>query len=280
MRLAVLAIIAVIAGTFALLWLVWRSPHRNDLATFGSYAGAVGAIAVGLIGTVVGTITRTSAKRKKVQGSKHNGRDGRKLEFAHLGVTDKDKPNWEEKPHIPALMECPFPEKSHRYFCLPGGGYDADLFFDVTVLNKSGRAVIFSRIGAEILQVAFEYYGSAYGSVPPAFRPLPAEDGYVLQTPTILQEALSGSGPRPASAGMPVSVNRESWMTLQDPVYLKKGAPYRFILNFKNYQRNMPNHALIQLLAEAGGEVVRSHILHVFTSWEILDLPHPDSSLP
>jgi hypothetical protein len=43
------AMIPVAIGTFGLVWLAWRSPHRSDLATFGSLAAAMVGIAVSLI---------------------------------------------------------------------------------------------------------------------------------------------------------------------------------------------------------------------------------------
>jgi hypothetical protein len=45
----VLAAAAIAAGTVWLVYAVWRSPNRNDLATFGSYVAAVALVAVGLI---------------------------------------------------------------------------------------------------------------------------------------------------------------------------------------------------------------------------------------
>jgi hypothetical protein len=43
------AIVATVGGTIWLALAVWRSPHRSDLATFGSYAAAIAVIAAGLI---------------------------------------------------------------------------------------------------------------------------------------------------------------------------------------------------------------------------------------
>ena len=43
------AVTVIAAGTVWLVYVVWRSPHRIDLATFGSYAVAVAVIAAGLI---------------------------------------------------------------------------------------------------------------------------------------------------------------------------------------------------------------------------------------
>src|SRR5947209_1930776 len=40
---------AVTVGTIWLVYAVWRSPHRNDLASFGQYAAALAVIAAGLI---------------------------------------------------------------------------------------------------------------------------------------------------------------------------------------------------------------------------------------
>src|SRR5689334_17436991 len=44
------AVVTAVAGiTIWLVYAVWRSPHRNDLATFGSYVAAVAVMAVALI---------------------------------------------------------------------------------------------------------------------------------------------------------------------------------------------------------------------------------------
>ena len=271
--LALLAIAVVIAGTFALLWLVWRSPHRNDLATFGAYAGAIVAIAVGLIGTAVSAITRAKEKGKGSTRDKDYGSGKTTLEFAHIGVIDREGLNWKEedhryydqKGHYNEDGGCPFPEKCDRYFYLPGDSIkDADLFLDVTVLNNSMRVVILSRLGAEILQVFPDAWGHAW------FTPvkiLPPEDAYVLQTPNIMRELVLRSESRSIPWDRkPIPVNREIWTNLPDPIYLRKGTPYRFILRFEGYQRNMLEHAQIRLLAEAGAKVARSQVLHVFTN--------------
>ena len=39
--LLVAAIVTVVAAAGALVWVVWRSPHRSDLSTFGGFAVAV-----------------------------------------------------------------------------------------------------------------------------------------------------------------------------------------------------------------------------------------------
>jgi hypothetical protein len=45
----IIAVVAIAGGTVWLMYAVWRSPHRNDLASFGSYAAAIAVIAGGLI---------------------------------------------------------------------------------------------------------------------------------------------------------------------------------------------------------------------------------------
>jgi hypothetical protein len=58
------AVAAISAVTIWLVYAVWRSPHRNDLATFGQYAAGVAVIAAGLIGKAGHTrYTRDAAAR-------------------------------------------------------------------------------------------------------------------------------------------------------------------------------------------------------------------------
>jgi hypothetical protein len=45
----VMAIAAISVATVWLVYAVWRSPHRNDLATFGSYVAAVAVVAAAMI---------------------------------------------------------------------------------------------------------------------------------------------------------------------------------------------------------------------------------------
>jgi hypothetical protein len=42
-------VVAIATGASWLVWAVWRSPHRSDLATFGAFAAAVATIAAGQI---------------------------------------------------------------------------------------------------------------------------------------------------------------------------------------------------------------------------------------
>lgn len=45
----VAAVAAITAGTVWIIYVVWRSPHRNDLAVFGSYVAGVAVVAVALM---------------------------------------------------------------------------------------------------------------------------------------------------------------------------------------------------------------------------------------
>ena len=76
-------IAAIVVGTIWLMWVVWQSPHRSDLATFGAFAAAVLTIAAGLI-----------AWAKNIGPRRHGG-ESRQRELDHiadlLGVAVKDQ---------------------------------------------------------------------------------------------------------------------------------------------------------------------------------------------
>jgi hypothetical protein len=57
----VVVVAAIVSGTLWLVYAVWRSPHRNDLATFGSYVAAVAVVAAALITRAWEVRTRQSA---------------------------------------------------------------------------------------------------------------------------------------------------------------------------------------------------------------------------
>ena len=77
---------AIVAGAFALIWLVWRSPNRGDLATFGSFAAAIAAIALGLVTSAVGVITR-----RKARVGKQFGHGEPRYEISEAPVPFKDR---------------------------------------------------------------------------------------------------------------------------------------------------------------------------------------------
>src|SRR3712207_4175570 len=60
-------------------------------------------------------------------------------------------------------------------------------------------------------------------------------------------------------------VDRLVTTLVEDPVYLPAKAPYRFTLRFVDYQRKVPNQALLRLHVASGVESSESERLHVRT---------------
>jgi hypothetical protein len=166
-------------------------------------------------------------------------------------------PRWREFAHD--AEHCPFGANCNRFFHLEDFVDNADLWLDVTVLNSSRAPVILTSVGVEMLDLMQIIY--LYG-IPEAAKISPPRDEYFLDMPN-LRDLLPRS-PDTWRAG-PVSVNREIRTRLSDPVYLPARAPYRYVLRFKNYQWNVPNHARLRLLAETEEEAAKSQVLHIFT---------------
>jgi len=182
----------------------------------------------------------------------------RLISFSHINVMGDKVPRWQEVPRDEE--DCPFEHRCDRYFVLEDVVYDADLWLDVTVLNSSHTPAILTAVGAEFLDIAQIY---DVGGVPQAAKISRPTDEYVLEMPN-LRDLLTS----PFSMfeeRVPISVNRAVRTRLSDPVYLPARAPYRYVLRFKNYEKAIPNHAHLRLLAETEEETAKSQVIHIFT---------------
>jgi hypothetical protein len=180
------------------------------------------------------------------------------VEFAHVSTTPERAPQWRELSH--EGQDCPLGPGCSRYFKLEPFVFDADLFLDVTVLNDARSPRVISAVGVEFLEAVHIIY--VYG-FPVAAKIAPPTDEYVLEMPNI--RALLPEDAGWLAEPAPFSVDKQVWTRLPDPIYLPSAAPYRYLLRFAGYQRNVPNHARLRLLVESGGDVTRSQTLHVFT---------------
>jgi hypothetical protein len=183
---------------------------------------------------------------------------GTGLRFAHIrpvrgpgGWTETDRPT----------SGCPFGVGCDRYLELSEPIADAELTLDVTVVNAGRDPVVISAVGAR-----FEYVGQTLYSyaVPHAVKLSPPEDAYSLTLPSFRDE-LEDAVPFNPLEPMRKHVDRLVTTLVDDPVYLPAGAPYRFTLRFVDYQRKVPDQALLRLHATSGGERSESELLHVRT---------------
>src|SRR6266478_3224015 len=108
----VVAAVAIVMGTFGLVYAVWRSPHRNDLATFGSYAAAVTVAAVALI-------TRTWKTRAKLADDAIGTQELNRLADLLAGAVNEQ---WTQAATDRGLLQSePIPVRWHR-LSLPFAG--------------------------------------------------------------------------------------------------------------------------------------------------------------
>ncbi|MGQ5598447.1 hypothetical protein ACUJ8N_34955 [Streptomyces sp. ESR1.13] len=180
------------------------------------------------------------------------------VRFAHIGIPFHTSPRWAEFPHRPEVLKCEFPEACERLFSLTKLIYDADLFFDLVLLNMGNSPAVISKVGIWIEEVQQLIYMYGY---PKASKILPATDEYEIVMPDIRQNYNVGLMDHMA----PDRVDVRATHGLADPLYLPPEGLYRYILHLKSYQANMPNHAQLRLTAEVNGKEVRSPKLHVFT---------------
>ena len=187
------------------------------------------------------------------------------IAFAHINVVPDRTPRWKEYRHYSHL--CSFDGACGRYFRLVEFVYGADLWLDVTVLNPSRIPAVLTAVGVKILDVMQVDHPCGRG-YPDASKISPPTDEYTLDMPDLrklvaLGPTMVGDGPGVDFDQVPVSVNQDIHVRLQDPVYLPGGAPYRYVLRFKNYQRNLPSQVRIRLLANVEESFATSEILEI-----------------
>ena len=183
---------------------------------------------------------------------------GTGLRFVHIRP-DQRSGRWTEAER--PTSSCPFGTGCERYLELSDPIADAELTLDVTVLNTGRDPVVMSSVGAR-----FEYVGQtlySYG-IPQAVKLSPPEDAYSLTLPSFRDELEDGV-PFDVLEPMRKRVDRLVTTLVDDPVYLPAKAPYRFTLRFVDYQRQVPNQALLRLHVTSGVESWESERLHVRT---------------
>lgn len=180
------------------------------------------------------------------------------VRFVHIGIPPHTRPRWAEYPHRSGFLACEFTERCERLFSLTSLIYDADLFFDLILLNVGDSPAVLSKVGIAVEEVQQVVYMYGY---PEASVIRPATDEYEIVMPPIRKQYKVGLMDHMA----PDRVDIRPTHDLPDPVYLPPRGIYRYTLHLASYQRNMPNHAQVRLLAEASGQEVFSPKLHVFT---------------
>jgi hypothetical protein len=180
------------------------------------------------------------------------------LRFMHIRPS-QGSGTWAEAD--PPTSDCPFGTGCERCLKLSDFTMNAELMLDVTVVNIGRDPIVISSVGAR-----FEYVGQtlyAYG-IPQAVKLSPPEDAYSLTLPSFRDELEHEAEFNPLE---PVRkrVDRLVTALVEDPVYLPAKAPYRFTLRFTDYQRKVPNQALLRLCATSGVESSESELFHVFT---------------
>ena len=144
----------------------------------------------------------------------------------------------------------------------------ADPLLDVTLLNTSEKPVICSAVGIEILRVMHD---PIRGLLPGAAK-IPRSGYYQIKIPNILSKIRDIRIQRislnrfisPDRFHEPIDVSETVWHTLPDPIYLERGAPYRFGLLLKYYSIRMPTLARVRLCVSTDQEICRSSLIDLY----------------
>ncbi len=183
---------------------------------------------------------------------------GTGLRFMHIRP-DQSSGRWTEADR--PTSGCPFGTGCERYLELSDPIANSELTLDVTVVNAGRDPVVISSVGARFEHVGQTLY--SYG-IPQAVKLSPPQDAYSLTLPSFRDE-LEDAVPFDPLEPMRKRVDRLVTTLVEDPVYLPVRAPYRFTLRFVDYQRKVPDQALLRLHVTSGVESSESERLHVRT---------------
>ena len=140
----------------------------------------------------------------------------------------------------------------------------ADPSFDVTIMNRSGRPVIVTAVGIELMTVAEEAYRDMTGGYLPSAAPIRITDSYDIAVPELWpsEVRLGDNDPFAPDLDAPVSVNRVISKTIP-PVYLEPQAPFRYTLRLVGYDTRIPNKSLLRMWARTDESELLSEVIYL-----------------
>ncbi|WP_437323207.1 serine/threonine-protein kinase [Sorangium sp. So ce381] len=197
------------------------------------------------------------------------------LEFASVGLARGAAP-WKVVPDRPDTS--PFQRRCCLHLQLEGTATEADLAFDVTVLNLASRPVTLTHVGIEIVEVLPSFERISEVLLRSSTRGIPAaskvtkQDVYVVEGQQIFnvlrthvvkalrQSTVRGgttvkdvggaidgaAAPNKHDVGI-VTIGETVWCQLDDPVYLESGAPYRFGMTVDDVRQHLPKDLIVRL---------------------------------
>jgi hypothetical protein len=171
-------------------------------------------------------------------------------------------PHWREF-HEPS-SPYPFDVQADRFFGLTVWNSPVDPSFDVTLVNRSNTPHVLQAVGMEIVNVAKIW--EEIGGSPPAAIKVRTEATYTIEISDLrIEELLT----KPVLIDNRVhqfsisELHKLVFVQVHDPVYLQSLAPFRYVLQLRNYRKYIPNHALVRLWVRTDLTESSSHIIHI-----------------
>ena len=182
----------------------------------------------------------------------------RTLSIVRIALADKKY--WKEDPKPQVYPNGgPIRELCHKHFRLKDPWTRSDLCLDVTLMNRAAEPVMLNDVGVLVVSAAQVCY--MYGIGTPKSYAVKIEESYVVQIPKITWK----QNRSPFEGTEIRKLNQSIWSGMEDPRYLEPGAPFRFTLQLDRYIRNMPNSAVLRMIADTSLGIVESGPLHCCT---------------
>ena len=143
----------------------------------------------------------------------------------------------------------------------------ADLPIKATLLNSGDTPIVISRIGVEVVEAHNSWYtGRYYGQAPKAHE-ITAIGSYPLD---LLSSAEIAAGAQTVMGADPdldqwFAINGVCSLALRKPIYIEANGPLVYVTNLRDYDRGMPNDAVLRLIVFTdSGELRSGEILVTF----------------
>lgn len=166
----------------------------------------------------------------------------------------------------------PFSGKPSQYFCLDNSGAFEDPVFDITLTNKTNKAIVITGIGIKIIEsFYFEYPMGGYDATN-----IKAKENYTIKLPDLFTEYKEIMDQRKIQfheqsisklSKRIVKFHRMVFEEIDSPYHLPAQGCFRFTLLLKGYESHLCNHNIIQFYIETEkkGELLMSEKIELAT---------------
>jgi hypothetical protein len=269
--IAVFAAVLVLGCSLLAVGYLWFRPGP---ATVAQVTTALAVVTAGV--SACAFVARWAARPSSGGQAEGEGVAGDRVDRSHgLSVVDitlsPETKNWRESKE-PLLLSGqridPRGQDARWIFHSTTFDQKVDLPLIATGLNRGTGAVVISRLGIEVVAARNVWYSGKYYGIAPEAVEVRISGAYDISLPDSnevrdrIDELLQAD---PDETDLWWEIGGISSLPLPAPLYLEANAPFRFVLNIKQFDQGMSTHSILRIwLATSNGEVWSDEFAVVF----------------